>query len=126
VTASTFQNEDAELMTAGFDALVHKPFRAAQIFDCMEQLLGLRFVRGEAPTAQENPAEISITALAALPQHLRAELRDALVLAEAEPIVKVIDEIGKTAPDLAAALRERVLNYDYAAMLAALDKAGIR
>ena len=33
------------MIGAGFDNIVHKPFRPGQIFDCMEGLLGLRFVR---------------------------------------------------------------------------------
>jgi len=48
VTASTFQDEDAELVAAGFDAIVHKPFRLEQIVECMERLSGLRFVRADA------------------------------------------------------------------------------
>lgn len=47
VTASTFQEEDAELAAAGFDGIVHKPFRSEQVFECMERLLELRFVRAE-------------------------------------------------------------------------------
>lgn len=122
VTASTFSEEDAELMAAGFDALVHKPFRPAQIFDCMETLLGLRFVRGDVLATQETGSEISAAALAVVPPALRAALRDALVLAEADPVLKQIDEIGKAAPDLAVALRERAQNYDYAAILTVLQR----
>ena len=45
VTASSFKEENEEMIGAGFDAIIHKPFRPEQIFDCMEGLLGLRFVR---------------------------------------------------------------------------------
>jgi PAS domain S-box-containing protein len=58
VTASTFKEEDMELTAAGFDAVVHKPFRSEQIFECMEELLGLHFVRTEA----EKPSTPTIAA----------------------------------------------------------------
>jgi PAS domain S-box-containing protein len=47
-TASTFKEDDMELTAAGFDAVIHKPFLPEQIFECMERLAGLRFVREEA------------------------------------------------------------------------------
>ncbi|MEJ2611586.1 MAG: response regulator [Candidatus Thiodiazotropha sp.] len=47
VTASSFKEDDMELMTAGFDDVIHKPYHSEQLFECMEQLLGLRFMRAE-------------------------------------------------------------------------------
>jgi CheY-like chemotaxis protein len=51
VTASSLKEEDEEIMGAGFDAIVHKPFRPEQIFDCMEELLELRFIRDPTEAA---------------------------------------------------------------------------
>jgi PAS domain S-box-containing protein len=88
VTASTFREEDAELSMAGFDAVVHKPYRPAHIFACMEQLLGVRFVQVKAESLPISHPDISgaamETALDNLPHALRQELDKALLLLDSE------------------------------------------
>lgn len=121
VTASTFREEDAELTTAGFDAVVHKPYRPAQIFDCMERLLGARFVRDEAEAMPTAHRDLSGAALDDLPFALRQELDEALLFLDSERILRVIGEIGRAAPELAAALGERAHNYDYSGIREALQ-----
>jgi signal transduction histidine kinase/CheY-like chemotaxis protein len=121
VSASTFKEEDAELTMSGFDAVVHKPYRTAEIFDCMERLLGARFVRAEAASLPTPHPQLSGVALDDLPSTLRQELDEALLLLDSERILRVIAEIGKAAPELAAALSERAHHYDYTAIREALQ-----
>lgn len=45
ITASSFREDDQALLNIGIDAIIHKPFRPAEIFDCMEQLIDIRFLR---------------------------------------------------------------------------------
>ncbi|MDD2733320.1 MAG: ATP-binding protein [Desulfuromonadaceae bacterium] len=124
VTASSFREQDAEMTMAGFDAVVHKPYRPAQLFDCMERLLGARFVRAEAEAAPTAHPELSgaalDAALDALPESLRQELDEALLLLDSERILQVIGEICRAAPELAAALGERAHNYDYTGIMEAV------
>jgi CheY-like chemotaxis protein len=120
VTASTFREEDDQLTAAGFDDIVHKPFRSEQIFDCMEQLLGLRFTRTEAETERIPAAELSAEAMAALPEELRKQLAQDLNHLDSERIMATIDEIAQIDAALAAALRARAENFDYPAILALL------
>jgi len=124
VTASSFKELDEKVTMTGFDLIVHKPYRPAQIFDCMERLLGARFVRTEAeasptPAPQLSSAAMN-TALDALPGTLLHELEEALLLLDSEHIQQVIDEISRIAPELAAALGERAKNYDYTGIKEAL------
>jgi CheY-like chemotaxis protein len=125
VTASTFSEEDAEMALTGFDAVVHKPYRPAQLFDCMERLLGARFVRAEAeslPTAHQEISGAALeTALNAVSDAMRQELDEALLLLDNERIQRVISEIGRANPDLAAALSLRARNYDYTGIREALQ-----
>ncbi len=121
VTASSFREEDEELMAAGFDAIVHKPFRSEQIFECMERLLGLRFERAQVADEPTPLSNLSQAAMAALPAILRQELAQALVILDGERIMAVVDKIAQTDTELATALRERVQNYDYPPILALLQ-----
>jgi len=125
VTASTFREEDVELTMIGFDAVVHKPYRPAEIFDCMERLLGVRFVRGEAESVSTAYPELFgtalDTALDSVPDALRRELDEALLLLDSNRILQAIGEIGAAAPDLAGALRARAHNYDYTGIREALQ-----
>ncbi len=123
VTASTFREDDQELMAAGFDAIVHKPFQPEQIFECMELLLGVSFVRAEAEGAAKPWPEFSPAALAALPVSLRHDLAEALVILDSERIMEVIDKIAQTDTELATALREQVKNYNYEPILVLLRSA---
>lgn len=125
VTASTFREEDAELTMTGFDAVVHKPFRPAEIFDCMERLLGARFKRAESVTTTTAHRDLSGAALDAaldsVPDLLLQDLDEALLLLDSKRILRVIGEIGRTAPELAEILGERAHNYDYTGIMEAVD-----
>lgn len=121
VTASSFKEQDEEMTMTGFDAVVHKPYRPAQIFDCMERLLGARFVRAEAETTPAVHRQISVAALDSVPDVLRQKLDEALLLLDSERILQVIDEIGTIAPELAAMLGERARSYDYSGIREALQ-----
>ncbi|MDU0458670.1 MAG: ATP-binding protein [Geobacteraceae bacterium] len=120
VTASAFREEDAELTMAGFDAIVHKPYRPAQIFNCMERLLGVRYVRAEAEAMQAAHHDLSGAELDAVPDSLRLELDEALLFLDSERILQAIDKIGRVAPELAAALGKLAHNYDYTGIREAL------
>ena len=43
VSASTFEHERQEYLAAGFDAFIGKPVRAAQLYGCLADLLGVEF-----------------------------------------------------------------------------------
>ena len=123
VTASTFRQEDAQLTSGRFDALVHKPFRADQIYDCMENLLGVRFVRGEAPPPPAPAAVLSAEEIATLPEPLQRELGQALLTLDTDRITEVVDKIAQRDRTLAAAIKERAESFDYSAILALLPPA---
>lgn len=122
VTASTFNEEDAELRASGFDDIVHKPYRSGQIFACMERLLALRFVRVEAPSAKEVIDVVLTTEmLAVLPPDLRCELRAALESLESERIAAAIGQVASCDSKLHKTLSYLAENFEYPAILKALQ-----
>jgi CheY-like chemotaxis protein len=44
ITASSFKEEDAQMSETGFDAVVHKPYRANEIYDIMGKQLGIKYI----------------------------------------------------------------------------------
>lgn len=120
ITASSFKEQDEELTTAGFDAIVHKPYRVAQIFDCMESLLGLRFTRASLKESSVLPVELSHAELAALPQALRDELKTALISLEKKRISQVVEKVSAYNPPLQQTLSQLTKDFGYSTILKAL------
>ena len=91
----------------GMDDIVRKPYRAQEIFECMEHHLGITW-RSDEPDARKPSERMAVglrpEALAALPEDLRAELTDAVVTLDANQIAGVIDRISEVDPALSSAL----------------------
>ena len=81
VTASGFAGERSEILLAGMDDYVRKPYRLAEIFECMARHLGVRYVGEEtAGCDSERAGELKAEELSALSGELRKELRDAVIM----------------------------------------------
>ena len=121
VTASIFREQKTEILAAGMNDILHKPYRTEQIFDCMEQHLGVRFVRETLALAQPPVAMVTGDMMAVLPETLRTELREAALALDPPRILSAIDAIGRVSAELAPALGRLAKRYDYAAILALLE-----
>jgi CheY-like chemotaxis protein len=56
VTASAFKEEQPELLEAGMDELLYKPYRFNEIYDSMTRQLGIEFIyRQSASTEKSEP-----------------------------------------------------------------------
>ena len=122
ITASSFKEQDSELTSADFDAILHKPWRVEEICGCMESLLGLRFRRGVASAvpARSGIAAETQAALDALAPALRGQLAAALQTLNGTEILAAVDAIGQSDVALAASLRSSVQAYEYQPLLKAL------
>jgi len=112
VTASAFVSERDELLAAGMDDFVRKPYRSAEIFACMGRQLGVRYRYSDvAAIHSEEEAVLRPEALAALPRQLRRELADAAVSLRPERILAAIDrvrEIDQAVADVLSRLSDRL------------------
>jgi CheY-like chemotaxis protein len=123
LTASVFAEQRGEMLAAGMDDILHKPFRPEEIFGCLERLLGVRYLRrdGVAPSAGIERTALDRAALAALPDELRRALADALVALDTERIALLIDRVAERDAALGQALRWQADNFDFGPIQEALE-----
>ncbi len=114
LTASVFAEQRGEMLAAGMDDVLHKPFQPRQIFQVLERLLGVRFEREtDAAAAPEASRSLDRHAMAALPDELRHDLADALVRLDIQHIDALIARIGQHDTDLANGLRRYADAFDF-------------
>jgi PAS domain S-box-containing protein len=121
VTASAFVEQRQEMLQAGMDDFVRKPYRISEIYDCLAKQLGLQY-RYEEALAQEPPPErLAPGQLAGLPEPLQVELAAALESLEGSRIQSALDKVAPLDAALHRTLAGLVANFDYPSILDALD-----
>ena len=113
LTASAFESERDEVLSAGMDDFLRKPFRSHEVFDCMSRALGLRYCR--VPNSALGSPRATV-----LPDALRQELRDALLLLDEHRISAVIESIADQDASIASELKEMADRMAYSEMLRAI------
>jgi len=109
ITASAFQEQRPEILAAGCDDMVAKPFEEHQIFEPMARLLDLEYVYDEAgdrAPAAVSEADLRASRLAELAPELRRELSETTLMLDMEATLAVIQRIEAAAPDVARPLRK--------------------
>jgi PAS domain S-box-containing protein len=119
VTALAFAEQREEMLAAGVDDFVRKPYRTAEIFDCMARQLGVHFVYEQS--IQVKADCLSITALAKITESLRRELEDGLILGKTEQLTQLIHRIEQQDAVLGKALAHHVAAFNYLPILNALE-----
>jgi ligand-binding sensor domain-containing protein/signal transduction histidine kinase/CheY-like chemotaxis protein len=123
ISASAFAQQRQEVLAAGLDDFVRKPYRRKEIFDCIARQLGVRYLHREAQRgARADPiAALVPEALATLPQQLRKELKDAMVRLAPGPIGEVIDRVTEHDAQLGEVLARYAKRFAYTEILNALE-----
>ena len=121
VTASVFADQRSEVLAAGLDDFVRKPYRSEEIFDSMARHLGVRYRRGEAaPALAAELAALRPEDFAVLPEELRNELANVLISLNRERISRVIQRVSERNASLGALLARHADRFDYTMMLDAV------
>jgi CheY-like chemotaxis protein len=119
LTASSFEEDRAEIMAAGCDDFLRKPFREEALLELIHRYLRLEYADDDGE-AQE-PAAISPAAqIAALPAALRERLDVALQRLDTEAITAAIAAIRAQDAAAAALLAAQAENFRYGEMRAML------
>ncbi|WP_415880413.1 PAS domain S-box protein [Methylomonas sp. TEB] len=117
VTASAFTEQRADIMAAGMDDLICKPFRANEIYDCLTRLLGVRYVYADSPAMMPEDVILTPEMLSVVPQNLREDLQLAVNNLDSERIGGIIQQIAAYDLRVAAALTRLAEAYEYPTIL---------
>ncbi|HET7833258.1 MAG TPA: PAS domain S-box protein [Gallionella sp.] len=123
VTASAFLEQRNEMLDAGLDEFVRKPFRASELYECLARQLGVKYIYEGVPVVPE-AALLTPEMLAVLPEELRTSLKHALESLDAERIGFFIRQVAAYDQKLANILNGLAENFDYPAILHALGTNG--
>ena len=119
------EEERAEIVIAGCDAFLRKPFWEEELFATLHRWLGVEFVyegdNAPATAAQEAPDR---RRLAALPAGLQAQLDRAVGRLDVDEVQAAIADIGRHDAALAGWLGQWAARFQYQRILAFLHDDG--
>ena len=125
VTAHAFVEEREEVLAAGCDDLVCKPYHENEIFEAMARHLDIRYLYETPglPQTDELPSVETLTGerVARLPTALLVELRDALAEMRPKRINEVLDRVQEQDAPLSLALRALADDFAYDQLQALLE-----
>lgn len=115
LTASAFEEQRAEVLSAGCDGFVRKPFREEEFFAVMAERLGVRFVyESDSVSAPAKPSRgLTSEDLSVLPLDWMAELNQAAAQADADLIARLLEQIEPDHGVLAGALKDMVHDFRF-------------
>lgn len=124
VSASTFKEQQAELLREGMDGFVRKPYWPSELFACMADLLDLRYDNLPPLAApQPLPGPLALDGrLSRLAPDLRYALHNALEMLDADVIAAAIARITEIDAALGQQLTQLAARFDYAPMIDALSR----
>jgi len=121
LTASTFEERKSEIIAAGCDDFVRKPFQEQILFDKMACYLGVRYIYQEFARlpvgglgryfVSEKPDSFFGGLLAQMPQSWVEELYEAANDVNEELAIEIVDRIWESHPTLAHALKDLLTDY---------------
>ncbi|GAB5604851.1 PAS domain-containing protein [Sideroxyarcus sp. TK5] len=122
VTASAFTEQRAEMIGAGMDDFIRKPYRFNEIYECLVRQLGVEYTyANETPAETESSGTLTPEMLQVLPPALREELREALQSLEGARIDAAVQQVAALDPALHKTLTRLTGSYDYLPILQALQ-----
>ncbi|MDM8544111.1 response regulator [Desulfococcaceae bacterium HSG9] len=130
LTASVLDDRQSDVLEAGCDALLYKPFHVHDIFEMMKKQIGVRYVYAEednSEAASHNQKELRKTItpeeLTALPAGLLSDLEKAAIRANMNAINTIIDDIRTHSDSIADTLAHLADSFEYDKILSLIGKA---
>jgi PAS domain S-box-containing protein len=128
ITASGMVEDQASIMTAGFDDFVRKPFREQEVLEIMARHLGVSYLyeSDEEETSPNAVCELSGRQLSiAVDADLLYELRGAVLTLDTDRTLQVIEKIAARESCLGGKLKKLALDLDYDSLLSLLEEGDV-
>jgi CheY-like chemotaxis protein len=129
VTASVFQEKQAEVMSSGCDDIVRKPFKENDIIEMLKKHLNIKFLYAaeEIPAGSANAKnadlKLSPSDFDALPKEMVMKFKESVGALEMDTALTVIEEIRGHNQPLAEALQKLVGEYRFDKLQQLLDQS---
>jgi CheY-like chemotaxis protein len=117
LTAHALEEERRDILLAGCDDFIRKPYKHEDIIDALTKYLGVRFSYEQEQAAPVAPVHLEAAALAGLPDELLNELEQALVRIDIAEVDLAIEEIRACNDPLADALAPLARDSEFGRML---------
>ncbi len=118
VTASVLSDDRDEILAAGCDELLAKPFHPAEVTRLLEQYLGVQLVYADArPLTAPKPARVTSAQLATLPAAWLAEFEETLAIGRFDVAATLLEAIATSHPAIAASLADLLDRYEQLQLL---------
>jgi CheY-like chemotaxis protein len=124
VTASAFASQRAEVIAAGCDDFLRKPYRSNEIFECMARRLGVEYVlraSSDSTSAGTIAETLDVDDLVSLPAALRDEIESAVVSLDPARIAVLVSKVSKENGPLGIVLGHLADKLAYSRILQALQ-----
>ncbi|MES9991516.1 MAG: AAA family ATPase [Candidatus Thiodiazotropha sp.] len=124
ITAHALEEERREILAAGCDDFIRKPYTKTDLVDALKRHLKVRFIYEEEPTketASTTEVQLDTAALADLPGELRNNLKQALVRLDIGAVNQAIEEIRPHAPSVAQTLASVAGNLQLGKIMALIN-----
>jgi CheY-like chemotaxis protein len=123
VTASALDENRQQLLEVGADDFISKPFRETDLFQKIHDHVGAEYVYAETPTAAatEEAAELALGSLAGWPPELVQSIRAAVIKADLDEVLAIIQESEARDPVVVRELRRLAERFEYEKLLDLLD-----
>ena len=115
LTASTFEEERAIVLSAGCDDFVRKPFRETVLFDTMAQYLGVKYVYADNQKLEAIKPNFDLKpdALEIMPSDWLTQLQQAASELDEDVIFELLTQIPDEHTLLAQTLQNKVSDFDF-------------
>jgi len=119
VTASAMDENRQELIEIGADDFLSKPFRESELFQKIHTHAGVEYAYAEQPIAepQEESPELTSKSLADWPQEVIDPMRDAVITADLDRLLTMIEAVELRDPRVAHGLRQLAEGFQYQKLL---------
>jgi len=121
LTAHALEEERIEILEAGCDDFIRKPYRDTEIFNALSKHLGVRFIYSEEKSAARDEKELDKEQFEKIPPELIEKLHKAALLLDEELSLKAAGMISDYNHKLGEIVRRMVENLEYKKIIMVLD-----